>query len=52
MTVPNAIIPTLKEIEKTLSAGNRLWLVGGVQFMPRHTRPLPAASAALARWVG
>ena len=52
MTVPNAIIPTLKEIEKTLSAGNRLWLVGGVQFMPRHTAPPYLPTARTRGWVG
>lgn len=38
MATPNAITPVLAEIEKTLSAGNRVWIVGGVLLPSPDTK--------------
>lgn len=52
MMTPNAIEPTLQMIRKTLQAGNRLWIVGGIQFLPPNTAPpyLPPAPQSQFGW--
>jgi hypothetical protein len=39
MMTPNAIAPTLQKIEKTLSGGNRVWIVGTLPFVSGETAP-------------
>jgi hypothetical protein len=38
METPNAIEPTLRKIAETLSSGKRLWIYGGLQFLPPNMR--------------
>jgi hypothetical protein len=52
MTESHAIEPTLARIRGTLSKGKRVWLVGGIQFLPPNTRPpdLPPAPQSEFGW--
>jgi hypothetical protein len=45
MTRPDSIRPTLAKIETTLSRGNRLWLVGGIEIPKPDLVPLELAPA-------
>jgi len=45
MATPDAIRPTLARIEATLAAGNRLWIVGGIEFPKPGDKPLELAPA-------
>ncbi len=52
MATPNAIDATLQKVEHTLASGNRLWLVGSVEFLPRGREPpnLPPAPQSKFGW--
>ena len=52
MTQPDALDATLEQIDKTLAAGKKLWVVGAIQFPPRDKVPptLPPAPQSKHGW--
>jgi hypothetical protein len=45
MATPDALEPTLEMIRKTLAGGNRVWILGFVEFLPPNAKP-PSLSPA------
>ncbi len=52
MATPDSLAPTLQQVEKTLAAGHRLWIVGDIEFQPLDKKlpPLPPAPQSKHGW--
>ena len=52
MVLADPIDPTMRQIQKTLSSGGRLWIVGNIQFPAPNTLPpvLPPAPHSPFKW--